>query len=244
MAREKEGGFTVIELMLFLGITGALFAALMVGVSSNIIQQQYKDTVSTYANFLQNQYSEVLNTRNERDYNWNCKPDGSVAPSVGVDNGEARGTTPCVLLGRYIQVNEKGKVVHTGSVVGREPSSSSATSDIDVLKSYSPQITNFEVADNSFDINTVLQRPNKEVSTMSALILRSPVSGLIRVFVSEEPFPVKISDMITVENAGRTVKGCVVGETGSIPTMSVAIDSRIAGPSGVAIDQTDEVCNG
>ena len=66
-----------------------------------------------------------------------------------VDNGEARGTTPCVLLGRYIQVNEKGKVVHTGSVVGREPSSSSATSDIDVLKSYSPQITNFEVADNS-----------------------------------------------------------------------------------------------
>ena len=71
MAREREGGFTVIELMLFLGITGALFAALMVGVSSNIIQQQYKDTVSTYANFLQNQYSEVLNTAGIFIYNDN-----------------------------------------------------------------------------------------------------------------------------------------------------------------------------
>lgn len=42
MITSKERGFTVIELMLFLGVTGALFAALMFGVNASVNQQRYQ----------------------------------------------------------------------------------------------------------------------------------------------------------------------------------------------------------
>lgn len=249
MTRDKEGGFTVIELMLFLGITGALFAALMIGVSSNVMQQQYRDTVYTYVDFLQNQYSEVSNTRNERDDKWDCKSDGSIHTVSGsVKEGKPRGTTDCVLLGRYIKLDkdESGNVLaRSGSVVGLEPTETdNTTSDIEALKSYKPKLTDYEVSDNSF-INTTLSLPNKEPSKMSVLILRSPISGIIRVFASQNPFPenADLSTVINSDNAKRTVKVCVVGETGSLPIMSVAIDATVSGLNGVLVDQADKDCN-
>ena len=54
-------GFTLIEVALFLAVTGLLFAGVMVGVQNSIWQQRYNDTVQNFANFLRNVYSEVSN---------------------------------------------------------------------------------------------------------------------------------------------------------------------------------------
>ena len=54
-------GFTLIEIALFLAVTGALFAGIMIGTQNSIWQQRYNDTVQNFANFLRNVYSEVSN---------------------------------------------------------------------------------------------------------------------------------------------------------------------------------------
>ena len=61
--RKRAYGFTLIEVALFLAVTGILFVAITVGVQNSIYQQRYNDTVQNYSNFLQNLYSEVANVQ-------------------------------------------------------------------------------------------------------------------------------------------------------------------------------------
>lgn len=61
---KKRFGFTLIEVAIFLAVTGALFAAITVGVQNSIYQQRYNDTVQSFADFLRNLYSEVSDVQN------------------------------------------------------------------------------------------------------------------------------------------------------------------------------------
>ncbi|MBQ3432740.1 hypothetical protein IJG22_00350 [Candidatus Saccharibacteria bacterium] len=61
--RKRAYGFTLIEVSIFLAVTGALFVAVTVGVQNSIYQQRYNDTVNGFADFLGNLYSEVLNVQ-------------------------------------------------------------------------------------------------------------------------------------------------------------------------------------
>ena len=62
MSRKK--GFTLIEVAIFLVITGALFVAVTVGVQNSISQQRFNDSVQSFVDFLRNVYSEVTNVEN------------------------------------------------------------------------------------------------------------------------------------------------------------------------------------
>ena len=59
--RKNKLGFTLIEVSLFLAITGLLFLGVTLGVQNSIYQQRYNDAVQSFANFLGNIYDEVLN---------------------------------------------------------------------------------------------------------------------------------------------------------------------------------------
>ncbi len=63
--KRKRFGFTLIEVSIFLAVTGALFVAITVGVQNSIYQQRYNDTVQSFADFLGNLYSEVANVQSD-----------------------------------------------------------------------------------------------------------------------------------------------------------------------------------
>lgn len=242
MATVGIRGFTVIELMLFLGITGMLFAALMVGANNTIIQQRYKESVIDYAALLQDQYSEVLNTRNDRPNNWSCA--NSIVNSEAVD-GEFRGTSPCVLLGKAIEITEEGRKIETTSVVGYyvQAGDEEPQGDIEILDAYIPRAPeNFDTKVSEMGWGTNLTTHEGENSTASFLILRSPTSGLIRVFARDEPLPFDLTEMISPESAVNVITNCVSGDSGLLPTQSVTVDARIAGPNGIIINGVDESC--
>jgi type II secretory pathway pseudopilin PulG len=233
-------GFTVIELMLFLGITGVLFAALMVGVNTNITQERYREGVQAYSALLQDQYSEVTNTRNDRSDQWQCVS-GAVAPQPV--NGEARGTTSCVILGRAVQIQSDGTEVKTAAVIGIEPLQQDNASDIDTLAAYKPKLAeSFGAATTTLDWQSSLATTDKKSSTASFLILRSPASGLLRVFASSSSLPGDLSTMITASAATTVIKNCVTGSTGLLPTQSVSVDPRVSGPNGVIVKEVDDAC--
>lgn len=233
-------GFTVIELMLFLGITGVLFAALMIGVNTNITQERYREGVQAYSALIQDQYSEVTNTRNDRNDQWQCVG-GAVAQQPV--NGDARGTTSCVILGRAIQIQGNGTEVKTSAVIGIEPSQQDNASDIDALAAYQPKLADlFGSSTTKLDWESSLATTDKKSSTASFLILRSPASGLLRVFTSSSPLPGDLSTMITAAAATTVVKNCVTGSTGLVPVQSVSVDPRVSGPNGVIVKEVDEAC--
>lgn len=59
--RHKRFGFTLIEVSLFLAVTGALFVAILVGTQNSIWQQRYNDATQSFTNFIRNVYAEVSN---------------------------------------------------------------------------------------------------------------------------------------------------------------------------------------
>lgn len=58
-------GFTMIEVAIFLVITGALFVGIAVGTQNSIFQQRYNDAVQNFAEFLRTVYSETTNVQSE-----------------------------------------------------------------------------------------------------------------------------------------------------------------------------------
>jgi type II secretory pathway pseudopilin PulG len=237
-----QRGFTIVELILFLGITGALFAALIVGVNSSIGQQRYKESVVSYKALLEDQYSQVIHPQNGRDDKWTCDSTGGVAQAP--NGGQARGTTDCVLLGRYIQVKDNGSKIETGDVIGIQPvDSSSLTNDILALAAYEPTISPINSTEDDVQWQSVLQSIDRQPSSASFLILRSPLSGLLRTFALSEPLPARLADAITPAAASLTLKNCIV-PNGSIgmPVQSVSVAAPIASANGIVINGVDDQC--
>ena len=56
-------GFTIIEVMLFLALTGLLLVGILGGLGGNIARQRYNDAVQDLANILRDQYSFVSDTQ-------------------------------------------------------------------------------------------------------------------------------------------------------------------------------------
>lgn len=59
--KTEQSGFTIIEVMLVLGLTGLLLVGLLGGTFSSISNQRYNDSVRSFAEYLRTVYNEVLN---------------------------------------------------------------------------------------------------------------------------------------------------------------------------------------
>lgn len=234
MATTNQRGFTIIEVLLFLSISGLMFVALMAGVSTNINQQRYRDSVTSLSGLFQQQYAEVSNTRNDRDDNWRC--DASIVEQ-DLTNGQARGTSDCVIMGRYIRAIDNGTKVETGNVVGTEPASGTVLqSDSMALAAYQPRLSTFEQTTSEPEWGAVLRDADERAANFTVLILRSPLSGLVRTFAVASSVPNPLADMITEEAAHRTLVTCVVGDGWALgPTQALVLTASTPGSNAVAI---------
>lgn len=57
----KHKGFTLIEVILFLAVTAALFAGIAVGMNNVLTHQQYNDSTQDFFEFMRSIYSQVSN---------------------------------------------------------------------------------------------------------------------------------------------------------------------------------------
>ena len=61
---KMKGGFTLIEVSLFLAITGLLFLGVTIGVQNSVFQQRYNDSVQNFVEFLRSAYAKTENVQN------------------------------------------------------------------------------------------------------------------------------------------------------------------------------------
>lgn len=112
-------GFTIIETMLVLSISGLLTVGLMVGWSTNLNRQRYEDSVNTFKSDIQQVFNAVENPTNERVNNVNCVDSGDNISLSQNGQGKARGTTNCVILGKMIVLGDSDVAAGSWSQIGQ-----------------------------------------------------------------------------------------------------------------------------
>lgn len=176
MKSIKNTGFTIVETMLFLGISGLLITGILMGTGASLNRQRYRDSVSSLNSFIQQQFSEVRNVINN-DTTAQC-------------NGASRttGQSNCVVLGRYITSNTSGPTTTLTSknVIGLIPNGDPETNDVQALRQYNISISSV-IETYTVEWGASIEDINDASLRFSILILRSPSSGIIRTFINTSP---------------------------------------------------------
>lgn len=188
MGTKNADGFTIIEVMLFLAVTGALAIGVLVGSGVAIGQQRYRDSVNSFKSVVQEQYNEVTNVVNSRGNGASCNTNAKVtedSPST-----QDRGTSDCLLLGRLITLKQNDITI--SNVVGyRDDSSDVADNDVAELKNYNLAASPIDAETAQIEWSAdALESGTSDKATLTMLIARSPISSSIFTFAStEDPAP-------------------------------------------------------
>jgi type II secretory pathway pseudopilin PulG len=250
MGTQTNTGFTIIETMLFLGVAGALTVGILVGSGVAINQQRYRDSVNSLKSFIQQQYSEVTNVVNGRDGSEACANAAVVRPPEMVVP-QARGTSECMLLGRYVTIDATGKKLTASNVVGyRTVGAPEASSDIaEITTNYTLGTSPIgqETADVAWNAVVVNQKTAGASSPMpiSMLILRSPLSGSIMTY-TEVGAVTDLKSIVTLANSSTPRNLCVdtFGSTVGGNRMSVEISAYATNQGAIQIPlESTSVCD-
>lgn len=239
MKTPASKGFTIIEIMLFLAITGALAVAILVGSGAAINQQRYRDSVNSLKGYIQDQYGELTSVINSDEPKPVCSSLGSEV-NLDITKQQARGTSDCLVMGRYILI-EPTKLT-SYNVIGHPPADQTGKDDIEVLQSYALTLDGAESDDVSWGAQIVRPKTTDGMTT-SVLIVRSPLSGTILTYIqdgNQKPATLlSTANMVQkdfcVDSQGLSAKG---------HRLAVRIDADATGQSSVEIPlEKDSACD-
>ena len=97
--------FTIIEVILVLGISGLMLATMLVGWNASIEKQRYNDSVNTFKSDIQGVFSDVENQTNDKgSTKIKCDTSGANISILKDNSGKLTGSSNCVILGKYISL--------------------------------------------------------------------------------------------------------------------------------------------
>ena len=206
--RKFRRGFTLIEVALFLAVTGALFAAIAVGVQNSIFQQRFNDSVQNFTDFLRNVYAGVTNVQEKspggrseravygklvtfgerRDFN-GCSVNGSNSDGENencVNNNDNKNMIFVYdVVGDIGEVDtgnikESLKALNTDVITATENEDGTVTVERNgLVDSYTPKWT-------AKIEETECENGESCLFTGSLLVVRHPSSGAVYTLVSDE----------------------------------------------------------
>jgi len=224
----KQRGFTIIELSLFLAISGTL-VLLTIGLWAMVARQQFQDTMTTLKSVIQTEYGEVRTSINERLGSVDirgCEPDGTTS-------GDKTGNTKCLAIGKLIEFTPGRKEIKISYVVAipeneqylsmsdeaalREIGKGTGTGTqlwvIDDVSTYhvkadddavKPKIINIEWG-GEFARSWTIPTSDPDPKSSSAIaILHSPVSSAVLTFALTLNNPVSNSGGLTLGDSALT----------------------------------------
>lgn len=214
MNTQNKSGFTIIEVMLFLALSGMLAVLLLGGWGIMINTQRYKDSTRTLQTFLQQQYNLVYNTENGRTNDLNCDQTNGVRQN---GTGQARGQTDCILMGRYVRIS--GMDVTVSAVVGNNLTDQSESNDEASILASDPHIVTQDLglSDTRLVIpwqsRVVGKNGSSDAANYAMAVLRSPLTGAVHTYVTPLPNdtanPPLDSTFLNSSNESEAVQLCV-----------------------------------
>ncbi len=120
---RRASGFTIIEVMLSLAVSGLVLVGALIGVSSTIARQRYRDVIETTASLLRQQYEYVSRVQiQQRTDDEVCD---SISGVIGTYNDGSnmigRGRSKCSVYGVVVTLGlDGGKRMQTANLIGTE----------------------------------------------------------------------------------------------------------------------------
>ena len=199
MGSKFSSGFTIIEVMLFLAITGLMIAGVLANANRSVNEQHYRDGVETVRNVFASEYAKVYNLTNSAEGRVTSPCEDATAES------RFRGTSNCLYVGRLIQISPDAndgsnlrispvvaKPVNEGNRYDNTTSSASSAVEGSLRDDYTFRVydssaesenSNLTVRD-SLPWSLAAVRPGASGVTdrmsVDFLILRSPIDGTVR----------------------------------------------------------------
>lgn len=231
----KRRGFTIIETMLFLAISGVLTVAIMVGAGMSIGSQRYKDAVATLQSDIQQQYEDAVSIKNGRGAS-DTIPSGCVGD---------RGQTDCILMGKLMTITGNGRVTQY-VVYGSEPTpplSETITNEYTVMRAYVPSVVASSAQETTMEWGTGIAWPEagsgaRPVGTnrdIAILVIRSPRTGIVYTFTRDDASQANLVSMIN--SAQRNRRTICVAPTGWVISdrMSVSVAAGASSANAVEV---------
>lgn len=211
-----RAGFTIVEVALFIAITGLLFAGIVAGTRGALSQQRFYDSVQTFAEFLRSAYSEVSNPqsvgegRSEtaiygklitfgEEYGRDLEPISSyedLAQRIFVY--DVVGKTDSATSGSAQDVLEKVE-----ANVVRIVATWDGTNDPKEIAAAGEEITFSPRWGASIETTAKALNPGDNLFTGSILVVRHPRSGTINTLVSSKVVEVNKTVMEANEQLGK-----------------------------------------
>ncbi|HEU0266511.1 MAG TPA: prepilin-type N-terminal cleavage/methylation domain-containing protein, partial [Candidatus Saccharimonadaceae bacterium] len=256
-----QAGFTILEVMLVLAITGLMLIGVMAGASAQVTQQEYRDSVRSLQGELQTQYTDVQNPTIDRTLGEGATPGG---PCGGTSS---RGTSQdCFVVGRLV-TSSGGQVLTEQPVLGVPPSASDSSTPIGSTTVPAPNapapspkqweliIDNDSSVVSKYTVNwgATIKIPvitgAQPSQDFSILVIMSPFDGSLQTYTNLTRAVVSSSDVYkmiqatTQQDANLCVTGGGSAIIGTPLAVQVPLDASSA--AGVTmVSQSQGVCNG
>ena len=246
---KTRRGFTIIEVTLFLAVSGLLMVGLIAGTTRSISRQRYAESVETFAETLRAAYSDVVNVQNY------------------TASGGRSGTA---IYGKLITIGEAGtgkSELRTYTIIGdatRPADISNPTADtLAILKGLNLRISaaGAFVQMESFTLpwEATMEKTGANTRFRGAIfLLRSPISGTVHTYHAAFPTPESsfalaadgsnFGTLLNLANESSTTDVCVDSEDNSYGRRrDVRVQTYAANSNGVfmvGLNDDDNKCGG
>lgn len=245
----RAQGYTIIEVSLFLAITGLLVLIALIGTGNTIRTTRFSDSNRSLQAYLQKQYDNLLNGVNTRPGQEEC-----FFGIVDTSASQPPGASNCLLLGKLISLKQNTNAIQTYDIVAHEPATPDFTlSDTDLIKTYQPTIVR-NVSVDSFQIPWGAaiagskRLADNQASDQIALI-RSPRSTHIVTYTFKESDLSGSDDLTGVVSNSSNIEQNTNFCIGSADSPGVLAEIAATGSQGqdafkLTFDVTNGDCNG
>lgn len=223
MGSKFSQGFTIIEVMLFLAITGLLLAGILASTSRSLSDQRYREGVESVRSKIGAQFTKVYSLTNDDSANNNpCDSILGLPPSTQIP----RGTSSCLYVGRLIRVtpdshDDRQSRLKITPVVARPKSAPIGETSLAGLYQIAEYTGNESMIDSdTFDWGLAAVEPDgsDNMKQISLLVVRSPQDGTVQSYdlLATDPGSINYSSLesrVTTNNM-QDIKFCLADRTG------------------------------
>lgn len=244
----KQAGFTIVEISLFMAITGLLFLVALVGTGNTIRTFRFTDSGRSLEAFAQKQYDDIINGLNNRSNTISCS--GGVV-NLGV--GQAVGSSNCLLMGKLIVFRAGNPTATVYNVLGSEPANANySLSDNQLIIDFQPTAVT-SAATSTYTIPWGAQpsgfkRLSDNVATNGLLLVRSPKSAQLvsYTFVVPAVVPTSLTSLVSNPlNRLQTTNFCIrSADNIGMPARLQITGGSTQDAAKVIFNAVDTDCNG
>lgn len=251
MVGSRQAGYTIVEITLFMAITGLLFVIAVLGTGNTIRSVRFTDSGRSLEAYVQKQYDDIVSGLNNRSDQVSCN-----AGAIDTTTSQTVGTSNCIFMGRLLQFKQGSPTITTYNVVGTEPVNVNySQSDEQLVIAFAPQTVN-NTGVTTYDVPwgapfTGFKRLNDSTAANALLLIRSPSStriiGYTFKIAGSAPTPAEVTAAVnTASSRAQTTDFCIKNYDQQGPPAKLVITGGAnQSAASIIFDASDSVdCNG